>query len=157
MCGKASIDHIETQAPPFADADFRIDAGTLYGLGDKLRQAQKVFDQTGSLHAAGLFDRRGELLALREDVGRHNAVDKLVGSFLLRDRLPPGQSLLMVSGRTSFEIVQKARMAGIAVVAAVSGPSSLAVDLAREAGMTLLGFLRGRGFNLYSGACRITH
>ena len=157
VCGKASIDHISAQAPPFTDADFRIDAETLYGLSDKLRKAQKVFDQTGSLHAAGLFDRGGKLLALREDVGRHNAVDKLVGSYLLRDSLPPKQSLLMVSGRTSFEIVQKARMAGIAVVAAVSAPSSLAVDLAREAGMTLLGFLRGRGFNIYSGAFRITH
>ena len=156
VCGKASIDHIRAQAPPFDAGEFTVSHEILYGLNDKLRAAQDVFDKTGSLHAAGLFDASGQLLAVREDVGRHNAVDKLIGSFVLRDQLPPPQSLLMVSGRTSFEIVQKARMAGIAVVAAVSAPSSLAVDLAREDGMTLLGFLRGRSFNAYSGAHRVT-
>ena len=155
VCGKASIDHIETQAPPLSDGDFSLSAETIYGLSDTLRAQQQVFDKTGSLHAAGLFDINGQLLELREDVGRHNAVDKLFGSFVLRGQLPPTKTLLMVSGRTSFEIVQKARMAGISMVAAVSAPSSLAVDLAIEAGMTLVGFLRDRSFNTYSGIHRI--
>ena len=154
VCGKASIDQIKTQAAAI-DVDFSIGTDILYELNDRLRQAQTVFEQTGSLHAAGLFDARGELLVLREDVGRHNAVDKMVGSFVLSDRLPPKESVLMVSGRTSFEIVQKALMAGIPIVAAVSAPSSLAVDLAREANMTLVGFLRGRGCNVYAGEHRI--
>jgi len=155
ICGKASIDHIETQAPPLSDGDFSFSAETIYGLSDTLRAQQQVFEKTGSLHAAGLFDVNGQLLELREDVGRHNAVDKLFGSFVLRGQLPPTKTLLMVSGRTSFEIVQKARMAGISMVAAVSAPSSLAVDLAIEAGMTLVGFLRDRSFNTYSGIHRI--
>ena len=155
ICGKASIDHIETQAPPLSDGDFNVSAETIYGLSDTLRAQQQVFEKTGSLHAAGLFDVNGQLLELREDVGRHNAVDKLFGSFVLRGQLPPTKTLLMVSGRTSFEIVQKARMAGISMVAAVSAPSSLAVDLAIEAGMTLVGFLRDRSFNTYSGIHRI--
>lgn len=155
VCGKASIDHIETQAPPLSDGDFSLSAETIYGLSDTLRAQQQVFDKTGSLHAAGLFDINGQLLELREDVGRHNAVDKLFGSFVLRGQLPPTKTLLMVSGRTSFEIVQKARMAGISMVAAVSAPSSLAVDLAIEAGMTLVGFLRDRSFNTYSGIHRV--
>jgi FdhD protein len=154
ICGKASIEQIKTQAAPI-EADFRVRSDMLYELSDRLRQRQAVFEQTGSLHAAGLFDAAGELLVLREDVGRHNAVDKVVGSFVLRDELPPKESVLMVSGRTSFEIVQKALMAGIPIVAAVSAPSSLAVDLAREANMTLVGFLRGRGCNVYSGENRI--
>ena len=150
VCGKASIDAIRTRAPRL-EADFQVELEVLYGLDEKLRSAQAVFEQTGSLHAAALFDPRGELLVLREDVGRHNAVDKVVGSFVLENRTPPARSILMVSGRTSFEIVQKALVAGIPMVAAVSAPSSLAVDMAREAGMTLVGFLRGRGCNLYSG------
>ena len=154
VCGKASIDHIRAQAPEIA-ADFTVSVDVLYELNDKLRQAQDVFDKTGSLHAAGLFDEQGELLGLREDVGRHNAVDKLVGSFILRDRLPPPVSILMVSGRTSFEIVQKALMAGIPMIAAVSAPSSLAVDIARESNMTLVGFLRGKACNVYAGEERI--
>lgn len=154
VCGKASIEAIRTRAPRL-QADFQVELEVLYGLDGKLRAAQAVFEQTGSLHAAALFDPRGELLVLREDVGRHNAVDKVVGSFMLENRTPPARSILMVSGRTSFEIVQKALVAGIPMVAAVSAPSSLAVDMAREAGMTLVGFLRGRGCNLYSGKQRI--
>ena len=154
VCGKASIEAIQCLAPPL-HADFEISLEVLYGLGDTLRQAQAVFEQTGSLHAAGLFNARGELLELREDVGRHNAVDKLVGIFVRRNEPVPQETLLMASGRTSFEIVQKALMAGIPVVAAVSAPSSLAVDLARQANMTLVGFLRGRGCNVYCGAGRI--
>ncbi len=154
VCGKASIEAISCQAPPLS-GDFTVPVDVLYGLSGHMRQAQDVFEQTGSLHAAALFDKSGELLVLREDVGRHNAVDKLVGYYALRNQPVPAESLLMVSGRTSFEIVQKAWMAGIAVVAAVSAPSSLAVDMAREAGMTLLGFLRGRGFNVYAGEERI--
>ncbi|MCH2661108.1 formate dehydrogenase accessory sulfurtransferase FdhD [bacterium] len=154
VCGKASIEAISAQAPALV-GDFTVAAEMLYGLSDRMRQAQDVFEQTGSLHAAALFDRQGELLVLREDVGRHNAVDKLVGHYALRNQAVPPESVLMVSGRTSFEIVQKALMARIAVVCAVSAPSSLAVDMARETGMTLVGFLRGRGFNAYAGDERI--
>ena len=154
VCGKASIEAIEYLAT-VVDADFTIELDVLYGLSDTLRQAQAVFEQTGSLHAAGLFDVRGNLLALREDVGRHNAVDKLVGTYVRRSEAVPQNALLLVSGRSSFEIVQKAWMAGIGLVAAVSAPSSLAVDLARQANMTLVGFLRGRGCNVYCGAERI--
>lgn len=154
VCGKASIEAIRAQAPTLS-GDFTVAAEMLYGLSDRMRQAQDVFEQTGSLHAAALFEREGELRILREDVGRHNAVDKLVGHYALRNQSVPTESVLVVSGRTSFEIVQKALMAGIAVVCAVSAPSSLAVDMAREAGMTLVGFLRGRGFNAYAGAQRI--
>ena len=154
VCGKASIEAIQCLAPVM-DADFEVELDVLYGLGDTLRQAQAVFEQTGSLHAAGLFDAQGNLLGLREDVGRHNAVDKLVGKHVRRNEPLPQNALLMVSGRTSFEIVQKAWMAGIALVAAVSAPSSLAVDLAQQANMTLVGFLRGRGCNVYCGEERI--
>ena len=154
VCGKASIEAISCQAPELI-GEFTVSPAVLYGLGDRMRQAQDVFEQTGSLHAAALFDKTGELLVLREDVGRHNAVDKLVGYYTLRNQSIPAESLLMVSGRTSFEIIQKAWMAGIAVVAAVSAPSSLAVDLAGESGMTLIGFLRGQGFNVYAGQQRI--
>ena len=154
VCGKASIEAI-TRRVPALEADFQVEPEVLYGLDHKLRAAQTVFAQTGSLHAAGLFDECGELLALREDVGRHNAVDKLVGSFLIRNQPIPSRSILLVSGRVSFEIIQKAHSAGIPIVAAVSAPSSLAVDLAREGGMTLLGFLRGSGCNLYTGEHRI--
>lgn len=155
ICGKASIDSIRTHAP-LLKADFQIGVENLYGLQDVFRDSQKVFEQTGSLHGAALFDLQGELLTVREDVGRHNAVDKLVGSYILQSRLPPEDVLLMVSGRTSFEIVQKALMAGIAAVAGVSAPSSLAIQMAEEAGMTLIGFLRGNGFNLYTGPQRVS-
>ncbi|MFD6097872.1 formate dehydrogenase accessory sulfurtransferase FdhD [Nocardiopsis flavescens] len=156
LCGKASLDAVRTKARwPVADDGLRIDVPTLTGLPDRLREAQRVFDRTGGLHAAGLFTAAGELLALREDVGRHNAVDKLVGWALRSGRLPLRETVLMVSGRASFELVQKAWMAGIPMMAAVSAPSSLAVELATEAGMTLVGFLRGSSMNVYSGRNRV--
>ena len=154
VCGKASIDQVRLQARREL-ADFEVAGDTLHGLPDRLRTAQDQFERTGSLHAAGLFDPAGELLALREDVGRHNAVDKLVGHHVAAGRWPPSASILMVSGRTSFEIVQKARLSGIGFIASVSGPSSLAVDLALEAGITLTGFVRGRGFNVYANPGRL--
>ncbi len=154
ICGKASIEAIRAEAPVLV-GHFHLPRAVLYGLDDKLRQAQAVFARTGSLHAAALFDPEGELLVLREDVGRHNAVDKVVGHFVRGGRPLPDQAILMVSGRASFEIVQKALMAGIALVAAVSAPSTLAVELARESGMTLVGFLRGQAANVYSGSERL--
>ena len=154
VCGKASIDQVRLMSRREL-ADFEVAGSTLHRLPDRLRTAQDQFERTGSLHAAGLFDPAGELLALREDVGRHNAVDKLVGHHVAAGRWPPSASILMVSGRTSFEIVQKARLAGIGLIASVSGPSSLAVDLALEAGITLTGFVRGRGFNIYANPGRL--
>ncbi len=154
VCGKASIDQVRLEARREL-ADFEVAGATLHGLPDRLREAQAQFERTGSLHAAGLFDPAGELLVLREDVGRHNAVDKLVGHFVAAGRWPPSASVLMVSGRTSFEIVQKARLAGVGFIASVSGPSSLAVDLAKEAGVTLTGFVRGQGFNVYANQRRL--
>jgi FdhD protein len=132
-----------------------VDPAVLPGLPDALREGQGLFESTGGLHAAGLFTATGELVAVREDVGRHNAVDKLVGWALLDGRLPLGDHLLMVSGRSSYEILQKALVAGVPVVCAVSAPSSLAVDLARRFGMTLVGFLRGQRFNVYAGEERL--
>ncbi len=154
VCGKASIEAITCRVPVL-ESDLVLTPDLLCALPDKMRATQAVFARTGSLHAAALFDAAGELLLLREDVGRHNAVDKLVGAYALRGEVVPPNSALMVSGRTSFEIVQKALAAGIALVAAVSAPSSLAVDLAAASHMTLVGFLRGKGFNVYSGAERI--
>lgn len=154
ICGKASIEAIRAQAPTLTGA-FSVRREVLFTLDEKLRRAQAVFARTGSLHAAALFDPEGELLVLREDVGRHNAVDKVVGTFVRAGRPLPDQGLLMVSGRASFEIVQKALMAGIAMVAAVSAPSTLAVELAMESNMTLVGFLRGQGANVYTGAERL--
>jgi FdhD protein len=133
----------------------RLNAETIATLPEKLRSAQRVFDRTGGLHAAALFDADGDLLCVREDVGRHNAVDKVIGWAFGAGRLPLTGSTLMVSGRASFELVQKAVMAGVPALAAVSAPSSLAVDLAREMGLTLIGFLRGTSMNIYSGAERI--
>ncbi|MCC3650946.1 formate dehydrogenase accessory sulfurtransferase FdhD [Streptomyces sp. S07_1.15] len=158
LCGKASLDAVRTTAR-WAIADeppVRVTPGVLAGLPERLRAAQRVFDRTGGLHAAGLFSPEGELLDLREDVGRHNAVDKLVGRALQDGRLPLSRCVLLVSGRASFELAQKAVMAGIPVLAAVSAPSSLAVDLADEAGLTLVGFLRGASMNVYAGAERVT-
>jgi FdhD protein len=133
----------------------RLDPATIATLPDRLRAAQRVFERTGGLHAAGLFDAGGELLCVREDVGRHNAVDKLVGWALQRDLLPLTGATLLVSGRASFELAQKAVMAGIPAMAAVSAPSSLAVELAAETGLTLIGFLRGTTMNVYAGAERL--
>ncbi len=155
ICGKASIDSVRarTLAPP--NPDFRFDPEILVRLPDALRESQAVFGRTGGLHAAGLFDAAGKLLVLREDIGRHNAVDKVIGWALLEERVPLGETILLVSGRGGFEIVQKAIVAGLPVVASVSAPSSLAVQLARELGQTLIGFLRGRRFVVYAGAERI--
>ena len=155
ICGKASIDAIRVRgiAPP--NPEFRFDPDLLCTLPDKLRAAQTIFGRTGGLHAAGLFSAEGELIAVREDVGRHNAVDKIVGWALLEGRLPLSQGALMVSGRGGFEIIQKALVAGLPLVASVSAPSGLAVRLARELGLTLVGFLRGRRFLIYSGEQRL--
>ncbi|MFD7101008.1 formate dehydrogenase accessory sulfurtransferase FdhD [Streptomyces xanthophaeus] len=159
LCGKASLDAVRTATrfPGAAAADpVRVPAELLGKLPDRLRAAQKVFDRTGGLHAAGLFSAQGELLDVREDVGRHNAVDKVVGRALQGGLLPLTGAVLLVSGRASFELAQKAVMAGIPVLAAVSAPSSLAVDLALESGLTLVGFLRGADMNIYAGEERIT-
>jgi FdhD protein len=156
VCGKASLDAVRTRTR-FAPADdtLRLTTEVLAGLPDTLRAAQAVFDSTGGLHAAGLFSADGTLLVAREDVGRHNAVDKVVGHMLLEGGVPARGTVLMVSGRASFELTQKAVMAGIPALAAVSAPSSLAVEMARESGMTLVGFLRGTSMNVYAGTERI--
>jgi FdhD protein len=154
VCGKASLDAIDVHFAPIGDGPM-IAPVVVTSLPDALREAQTVFDRTGGLHASGLFDAEGALIMSREDVGRHNAVDKLVGAQLLEGRLPLSDSILMVSGRTSFEIIQKAATAGIPIVCAVSAPSSLAVDAARRFGVTLVGFLRGERFNIYTRAERI--
>ncbi|GAA0477520.1 formate dehydrogenase accessory sulfurtransferase FdhD [Streptomyces olivaceiscleroticus] len=157
LCGKASLDAVRTTArfALRADDGMTLTPETLAALPDRLRAAQRVFDRTGGLHAAGLFTADGELLDLREDVGRHNAVDKIIGRAVQQGRLPLSDTVLMVSGRASFELAQKAVMAGIPVLAAVSAPSSLAVDLAAETGLTLVGFLRGKSMNIYAGEQRI--
>ena len=157
VCGKASIDAIKTRSLYDVSADpLRMPATVLAGLPDLLRSAQRTFDRTGGLHAAGLFSADGELLVLREDVGRHNAVDKVVGWALREGRLPLTGHVLLVSGRASFELTQKAWMAGLPLLAAVSAPSTLAAELAEEAGMTLVGFLRGQTMNVYTAADRVT-
>ncbi|MEH6380008.1 formate dehydrogenase accessory sulfurtransferase FdhD [Streptomyces sp. KLMMK] len=159
LCGKASLDAVRTTARhPVSDGPegpMRLEPALLASLPDRLREAQRVFDRTGGLHAAALFSADGELLDAREDVGRHNAVDKIVGRALQQGLLPLSGTVLMVSGRASFELAQKAVMAGIPVLAAVSAPSSLAVDLAAETGLTLVGFLRGTSMNVYAGEQRI--
>ena len=155
VCGKASLEQLELRGCPVIPPGPELTPQKIYALPDKLREAQGLFEATGGLHAAALFDREGELVALREDVGRHNATDKLVGWALLEGRLPLSGCVVMVSGRSSFEILQKCLTAGVPVVCAISAPSSLAVDVARQFGMTLIGFLRGNRFNVYSGHERI--
>ncbi len=154
VCGKTSLASLEARGVGPVEDDLTIQAETIYGLGDKLRPKQAVFEVTGGLHAAGLFNQQGELLSLREDVGRHNAVDKVVGAALLAGEIPLSGRILMVSGRSSFEILQKALVARIPVVCAVSAPSSLAVELAARFGITLVGFLRPGRFNVYTVAER---
>jgi FdhD protein len=157
VCGTASIEQLRTRtAFDVASDPMGVTATTLLALPDALRERQRSFDRTGGLHAAGLFTAEGEPLVVREDVGRHNAVDKVVGWAMLEGRLPAAGCVLMVSGRASFELVQKAVVAGIPCLAAVSAPSSLAVDLAEDAGATLVGFVRGTRFNVYTGAHRVT-
>ncbi len=155
LCGKNSIADLMVSTPPLEMDDVRIPASVIYTLPAQLRAAQAVFTHTGGLHAAGLFTHAGELLLLREDVGRHNAVDKLIGHGLLHGTLPYSRHILMVSGRTSFEIIQKALLARIPCIAAISAPSSLAVELADQAGVTLIGFLRERSMNVYTHPGRI--
>ena len=154
ICGKASIDEVALRVEPLPEGPV-VSRSVILALPDLLRAAQRAFDETGGLHAAGLFTPKGELLALREDVGRHNAIDKLVGSQVLDGELPLNGRALMVSGRVSFEIVQKAAVAGIPIIAAVSAPSDLAIETAERLGVTLIGFLRGDGFNVYTHDGRI--
>ena len=154
ICGKASIDEIALRCEPLAPGPV-VPRAVILALPDLLRAAQRAFDETGGLHAAGLFTPSGELIAIREDVGRHNALDKLIGSQVLAGALPLRDRILMVSGRVSFEIVQKAAVAGIPIVAAVSAPSDLAIETAERLGVTLVGFLRGDGFNVYAHDNRI--
>ncbi len=156
LCGRASVDELmSADLPPAEAGSPLVSAATICSLPAALRKEQSVFDRTGGLHAAGLFEASGELLCVREDIGRHNAVDKLVGWALLAGRLPLGDQVLMVSGRAGYEIVQKAAMAGIPVVASVSAPSSLAVAAAERVGMTLVGFVRGDRLNIYCGEERV--
>jgi FdhD protein len=154
ICGKATLDHVEVQCAPVGPGP-EVAAGVISGLPAELRGAQRLFEQTGGLHAAGLFAPNGKLLALREDVGRHNAVDKIVGEALLAGDLPLSERVLLVSGRASFEIVQKAAVAGIPIVAAVSAASGLAVDAAERFGMTVIGFVRDGRFNVYTHPERV--
>ena len=155
VCGKTSIDSITQRITPIASRA-NVAAATILALGPKLRETQQVFAATGGLHACGLFDLEGNLLATREDVGRHNAVDKIVGWAVANELLPLSKSLMMVSGRLSFEIVQKAAAAGVPILVAVSAPSSLAVELADEVGITLVGFVRDGTFNVYTHRARVT-
>ena len=155
VCGKTTLQAIRVKSQPISSG-FKVSLALLYTLPERLREEQETFEETGALHAAALFNEKGEIIYLREDVGRHNAVDKVVGAALLEKKIPLDRHILMVSGRTSFEIMQKALVARIPIVAAISAPSSLAVALAREFKMTLIGFLRGRKCNVYAGKERIT-
>ena len=155
VCGKESLDQLEIRGCSAAPPGPEVDADVITSLPDKLREQQGLFDSTGGLHAAALFDTEGNLLALREDVGRHNATDKLVGWALLGGKLPLSEHLVQVSGRSSFEILQKCLTAGVPIVCAISAPSSLAVDVARQFGITLVGFMRGERFNVYAGFERV--
>jgi FdhD protein len=154
ICSKASIEAVRQQFPPIDD-DFQVDPQALLALPAALGGAQETFKRTGGLHACALFDLAGNLLVIREDVGRHNALDKVIGWALLADRLPLRQHILLLSGRTSFEMMQKALAAGVPIVAAISAPSSLAAEFARDSGQTLVGFLRGERMNVYACASRL--
>lgn len=155
VCGKTSLEALRQRGFPPIQTQIKVSPELIYSLPEKLRSAQGIFTVTGGLHAAALFNSEGELLAVREDVGRHNALDKLIGWALLSSQLPLNNHLIMVSGRSSFEIMQKCLAAGVPIVCAVSAPSSLAVSLAQEFGITLIGFLRGERFNVYAGVERI--
>ena len=155
VCGKASIESLQIKGFSAIPLGLEVSPEIIYSLPDKLNTAQRVFKSTGGLHAAGLFNSEGKLLKLREDVGRHNALDKLIGSEFLAGQLPLNNLMVMVSGRSSFEILQKCITAGLPIVCAVSAPSSLAVEIAKRFNITLVGFLRGRKFNIYSGVERI--
>ena len=155
ICGKASLLALRTVCPPRSANNLRVAADVLSSLPERLRAVQSVFERTGGLHASGIFDAEGKLYATREDVGRHNAVDKLLGAEFLADRTPLRDRLLLLSGRASFELLQKALMGGIPMVVSVGAPSSLAVQVAKEFDITLVGFLRGDRFNVYHGAQRI--
>jgi FdhD protein len=155
VCGKASLEALEIRGCEVVAAGPVVTPEVIYALPDGLRRAQRLFEATGGLHAAALFDARGNLVQIREDVGRHNAIDKLVGWALMQGRLPLTDHIVMVSGRSSFEILQKCVAAGAPILCAVSAPSSLAIDVARRFGVTLVGFLRGRRFNIYAGEERI--
>jgi len=156
LCGKATLESLRTRTPPLHQDATRVAARVLYALPERLHTGQALFRATGALHAAGLFSADGALLCAREDVGRHNAVDKVVGWAALEGRLPLAGTVLLASGRIGFEIAQKALVAGVPIVAAISGASSLAVELARENGMGLAAFLRGESLTIYAGAERIT-
>jgi FdhD protein len=155
VCGKASIDHVKQTCQPISSKKYSVSKEIILSLPAILEETQDVFKHTGGLHACGLFDTNGNLLFHKEDVGRHNALDKLVGSLVISNLLPLEEKVLMLSGRISFELVQKAIKAGIGIIAAVGAPSSLSVELAKEYGVTLLGFLKGKGFNIYTGSERI--
>ncbi|MCS6972893.1 MAG: formate dehydrogenase accessory sulfurtransferase FdhD [Cyclobacteriaceae bacterium] len=154
VCGKSSIEAVQQRCNVLADT-FTLPAGMIYSLPEVMRTSQPVFTHTGGLHASALFSTKGELKILREDVGRHNALDKVIGAMFMQNRLPLSDYLLLVSGRAGFELVQKAVMAGLAVMVAVGAPSSLAVELAQQCNLTLIGFARDNKFNIYAGAHRI--
>lgn len=154
VCGKTSIEALQTGVKPIK-SNIKINSDLIHQLPNKLRESQNIFDQTGGLHASALFDVSGNLDLIREDVGRHNALDKVIGAKFLQNKLPLEDKILLVSGRASFELVQKALMAGIPILAAVGSPSSLAVELSKEFGMTLIGFVRDNRFNIYSESKRV--
>ncbi len=156
VCGKASIDAIKVDCQPLPGEKLKVEKGVLFGLAETLRDSQDVFQHTGGLHASGLFDQKGKLLIRQEDVGRHNALDKLIGEGFAKNILPYSESILVLSGRISFELIQKSLRAGIQIVIGVGSPSSLAVDLAEEFDMTLIGFLKEDRFNIYTGKERIS-
>jgi FdhD protein len=155
VCGKASLEALRLRGCPVIPSGPTITPEIIYSLPEKLRAAQGIFTATGGLHAAAIFDAQGQLLNLCEDVGRHNALDKLIGTALLSDELPLNNCIILVSGRSSFEILQKSATAGVPIICSVSAPSSLAVSVAKEFGITLIGFLRGERFNIYTGLQRI--